>query len=63
VTESEYLDPNLFPVTTQGNLTLHSQQMLDAHNLDELEAELRAKRPLDDEQRRALRELRDKAAF
>jgi hypothetical protein len=60
MTEAEYLSPERFPLTTQRGLTLDQQHMIDAHNRDELEAEVRRGRPLDAEQQQVLRELKQK---
>ena len=40
LTAEEYLDPTLFPLTTQGNLSLNDQLRIDAFNYDQMQEAL-----------------------
>src|SRR5437870_5054136 len=61
VTIAEYMNPHRFPLTTQKGLPPEWQLMLDARNLDWLNAAESAG-GLTPKQERRLKELRDKAA-
>ena len=60
LTEAEYLDPNLFPLTTQKGLNLHDKKKIDAHNQDELEEMLTLGEPMSTDQKARLAEFREK---
>ncbi len=62
MTEAEYLDPQKFPLSTQGNLSLSRQTHLDAINLDSLTEAQAAGHKLDREQLGILAELQAKFA-
>ena len=64
MTESEYLDPKRFPLTTQTNppLKYQDQQMIDAMNMDDLTELTESGKPLNERQKGKLAELTQKAA-
>ena len=65
MTPAEYLDPNRFPLTTQGPpvgsvLSLHDQMFLDALNHDELEEAVDYGKALTTEKQVRFAELKEK---
>jgi hypothetical protein len=63
MTEQEYLDPQRFPLTSQAGLTFKQQKMIDAVNLDDIEALLERGETLTKAQQQALAELWEKKAL
>ena len=60
MTLDDYMNAELFPVTTQASYTADIQLRMDAFNLDALKEEIELKQPLNDRQRAALQELTTK---
>jgi hypothetical protein len=58
--ETEYLDPQKWPLTTQGNLSAHQQHMIDAMNHDELVEAVEGREQLSRHQQQILEELKRK---
>lgn len=62
MTIAEYMNPDLFVLTSQPGLNLDSQMEIDALNYDEYEKDRRAHVQMDDRQRAVGRELEAKHA-
>lgn len=62
MTADEYLDRERFPLTTQGNLTLDQQMMIDAVNYDALNDLHQQGQPMSETQTARLQELDRKVA-
>jgi hypothetical protein len=59
--QDPYLDAKRFPLTTQGNLSLQDQKMIDAVNTDELRECRENNTPLNEREQAIARELDEKA--
>ena len=60
--ETEYLDPVLFPLTTQAVLTLAQQMQIDAFNYDGIKVAVARGHEWDDKQQARWKELGRKVA-
>lgn len=63
MTDADYIDPELFPETTQSGLSLERQQIIDAFNHDALAELIDQQQPLSEDQRRRWVELREKVRY
>jgi len=63
MTESEYMDPRRFPLTTQEGLSLDGQMLIDAVNLDELDRDVENGATLTAEEQQVAGELNAKRPF
>lgn len=61
--ESEYLNPTLFPHTTQPGLSIDQQMLIDATNLDELDEAVAAGSLLTPDEQAVAGELNRKRDF
>lgn len=57
---SEYLDPQRFPLTTQGGLDIKGQMMIDAFNYDSVMELIDSGADLTEEQKARRAELQEK---
>lgn len=61
--ESEYMNPTLFPLTTQPGLSIDQQMLIDSHNIDTLDEAVAAGSLLTPDEQAVAAELNRKRDF